>query len=68
MVIRLILMMREMKKDKKRQEEGIRAVNFRGVKFGRSIKKVPDNFDFLIKQWKHQSMNGHKAFYFSFYR
>ena len=37
---------------KKRQEEGIRAAKLRGVEFGRPIKKVPDNFDVLIKQWK----------------
>jgi len=37
---------------KKRQEEGIRAAKLRGVEFGRPIKKAPDNFDALIKQWK----------------
>ena len=37
---------------KKRQEEGIRAAKLRGVEFGRPIKKAPDNFDVLIKQWK----------------
>ena len=37
---------------KKRQEEGIRAAKLRGVEFGRPIKKAPDNFEFLIKQWR----------------
>jgi len=37
---------------KKRQEEGIHAAKLHGVEFGRPIKKAPDNFDVLIKQWK----------------
>ena len=37
---------------KKRQAEGIAAARLRGVCFGRPIKKPPDNFGYLIKQWE----------------
>jgi len=37
---------------KKRQAEGIAAAKARGVEFGRPIKKSPDNFAALIKQWE----------------
>ncbi len=38
---------------KKRQEEGIKAARLRGVKFGRPVIPVPDNFEFLVEQWEH---------------
>jgi DNA invertase Pin-like site-specific DNA recombinase len=37
---------------RKRQAEGIEAAKSRGVQFGRPIKKPPQNFDMLIKQWE----------------
>ena len=37
---------------KKRQAEGIAAAKARGVKFGRPIKKPPENFGKMIKQWE----------------
>lgn len=37
---------------RKRQEEGIKAAKIRGVEFGRPIKKPPDNFQQLVKQWE----------------
>ncbi|GHS92494.1 resolvase [Synergistales bacterium] len=37
---------------KKRQMEGIAAARVRGVRFGRSIKKPPENFGNLVKQWE----------------
>ena len=36
---------------KKRQAEGIAAAKARGVRFGRPVKKPPDNFTELMKQW-----------------
>ena len=36
-----------------RQAEGITAARARGVQFGRPIKKTPENFGVLIKQWEH---------------
>ena len=36
---------------KKRQAEGIAAARARGVRFGRPIKKPPENFAVLVKQW-----------------
>ena len=37
---------------RKRQAEGIAAARARGVRFGRPIKKPPDNFAVLVKQWE----------------
>jgi DNA invertase Pin-like site-specific DNA recombinase len=41
---------------KKRQAEGIAAAKARGVIFGRPIKKPPDNFVILIKQWERGTL------------
>ena len=37
---------------RKRQKEGIAAARMRGVRFGRPIKKPPENFVELIKRWE----------------
>lgn len=37
---------------RKRQEEGIKAAKLRGVKFGRPVIEVPDNFGSLVNQWE----------------
>ena len=37
---------------RKRQAEGIMAAKSRGVRFGRPVKKPPENFDVLMKQWE----------------
>ena len=37
---------------RKRQAEGIKAARARGVKFGRSAIKSPDDFAALVKQWE----------------
>ena len=37
---------------RKRQAEGIAAARARGVSFGRPVKKPPDNFAALVKQWQ----------------
>ena len=37
---------------RKRQAEGITAARARGVRFGRPIKKSPENFGRLVKQWE----------------
>ena len=37
---------------KNRQAEGIKAARARGVRFGRPIKKPPENFAALVKQWE----------------
>jgi DNA invertase Pin-like site-specific DNA recombinase len=37
---------------KKRQAEGIAAARARGVQFGRPVKKPPENFAALVKQWE----------------
>jgi DNA invertase Pin-like site-specific DNA recombinase len=38
---------------RKRQAEGIAAARVRGVRFGRPIKKPPENFAALVKLWEH---------------
>jgi len=35
-----------------RQKEGIIAAKARGIRFGRPIKKPPENFNMLVKQWE----------------
>jgi len=42
---------------KKRQAEGIKAAKMRGVKFGRPIKKPPDNFGELVKSWEREKIS-----------
>ncbi|MCL1911652.1 MAG: recombinase family protein [Leptospirales bacterium] len=37
---------------RKRQREGIAAAKARGVRFGRPIKKPPENFAVLARQWE----------------
>ena len=37
---------------KQRQREGIIAAKARGVRFGRTVIKSPDNFAMLVKQWE----------------
>ncbi len=37
---------------KKRQAEGIAAAKARGVRFGRPVKKPPEDFAALVKQWE----------------
>ena len=37
---------------RKRQAEGIAAAKARGVRFGRPLKKLPDNFTELMKLWE----------------
>jgi len=41
---------------RKRQAEGIAIARSRGVKFGRPVKKPPENFDFLVKSWEQGKM------------
>ena len=42
----------------RRQAEGIAAARARGVRFGRAVKKPPENFAHLVRQWE----NGKLAF------
>ncbi|MCL2874278.1 MAG: recombinase family protein [Defluviitaleaceae bacterium] len=37
---------------RKRQAEGIASAKARGVKFGRPVKKPPDDFSKLVKEWE----------------
>jgi DNA invertase Pin-like site-specific DNA recombinase len=42
---------------RKRQAEGIAAAKARGVRFGRPIKKPPENFGSLVKDWEHGKLS-----------
>ena len=42
---------------RKRQSEGIAAARARGVRFGRPIKKPPENFGELLKQWRRGKLS-----------
>ena len=41
---------------RKRQAEGIAAAKARGVRFGRPIKKPPENFGVFVKQWERGNL------------
>ena len=42
---------------KKRQKDGIISAKLRGVQFGRPIKKPPENFALLVKQWERGELS-----------
>jgi DNA invertase Pin-like site-specific DNA recombinase len=41
---------------KSRQIEGIAAARAKGVRFGRPIKKPPENFSALVRAWEHRKL------------
>jgi len=41
---------------RKRQAEGIKAARIRGVHLGRPIKKPPENFGSLVKEWERGNL------------
>lgn len=41
---------------KKRQAEGIAAAKIKGVKFGRPVKEIPDNFGKIIRAWEQKRL------------
>ena len=38
---------------KKRQAEGIAAARARGVRFGRPLREIPENFKAIVRRWRH---------------
>jgi len=38
---------------RKRQAEGIKAAKARGVRFGRPVKKPPENFNEVVRKWEN---------------
>ncbi|MDR1700895.1 MAG: recombinase family protein [Lachnoclostridium sp.] len=42
---------------KKRQAEGIAAAQARGVQFGRPEKKLPNNFEELVRKWEKKKID-----------
>ena len=53
-VLQLLCFVAEYERDmlKKRQKEGIEAAKAKGVKFGRPIKPLPENFLEIVKEWE----------------
>lgn len=41
---------------KKRQAEGIAAAKAKGIKFGRPLKSVPDDFGKIVKEWEQKAL------------
>ena len=46
---------------RKRQAEGIAAAKARGVQFGRPIKRPPENFNQVVKDWERGKINFKEA-------
>lgn len=46
---------------RQRQAEGIAAAKARGVRFGRPLKPLPENFHHLYQQWKNGKITGTAA-------
>ena len=51
----------ERKNIRERQQEGIEAARLRGVKFGRPLKPLPDNFGQLSQKWMAGEISGKRA-------
>lgn len=46
---------------RKRQAEGIAAAKANGMKFGRPVIKVPDNFPDIVQRWESGTIRAHEA-------
>lgn len=59
LVLQILSFVAENERDniRKRQEQGIAAAKKRGVQFGRPKMAVPQNFEYLIKQWERGELN-----------
>jgi DNA invertase Pin-like site-specific DNA recombinase len=42
---------------KKRQAQGIAAAKAKGIKFGRTEKEVPEDFEKNVKEWKQKRLS-----------
>ncbi len=48
---------------KTRQQQGIDAAKKRGVRFGRPQKKMPQNFEIIVKKWEHKELSLEEVIY-----
>lgn len=46
---------------RQRQAEGIEIAKDRGVKFGRSPRPIPDDFDMIVRRWRQKEITGLEA-------
>lgn len=44
-----------------RQREGIDAAKARGVRFGRPLRPLPDNFEYVYERWKNKTITATSA-------
>lgn len=51
----------ERKNIKQRQMEGIAIAKAKGVKFGRPVKPYPDNYEYVINEWKEGKIKAVEA-------
>ena len=52
---------KERENTKERQHEGIIAARLKGIRFGRPIKPLPDNFNNVYNQYMHHNISGNNA-------
>lgn len=46
---------------RQRQHEGIVAARIRGVKFGRPVKSIPENFKEIVQMWCQKEISAKQA-------
>jgi len=46
---------------KKRQAEGIAAAKAKGVKFGRPVKAIPDDFGKIVNAWEKKELSSREV-------
>lgn len=51
----------ERKNIRQRQQEGIAAARLRGVRFGRPLKLLPENFEGIYKNWQEKKLSAKEA-------
>ena len=63
MVLQILAYVSELERDniKNRQREGIESAKRRGVVFGRPRKKLPDNFEGIVYQWRNHEISMEEA-------
>ena len=63
LVLQILSFVAETERDniKQRQAEGIAAAKARGVRFGRPLKKMPDNFGEVATMWHNGQITGSEA-------
>lgn len=63
LVLQLLSYVAEIEREflRQRQAEGIATAKKRGVKFGRPAKKIPENFDDVLQDWRQKKISAREA-------